>query len=527
MAVDTQNAKVVRFRTVTMSLRVDSGVDEQVIVNALDKWHSGIKGSAYILHDKDVYTHKEARSMQKAIDDAIKEKRDAGTLTLAEEQVMTDEKAKLAEGVEKPAHWHILLDFGVNAKPVDSIATLFGTETHMIQSVRGRKKGFANMLAYLTHITSNAQADNKYEYASDEVKGLKFPHDEAYSEFQTYADFAVAFEKDELNLDVNAKMVLDGKLTPDELMKKDGEYYLNNMTKVEKARLKYVNSIPTPKNLFNYYVGTKVSEDAREGQQGRIGKGLTCLVLALANLKMMHPDVDFDSMTNDDLTRKGYVYWAGGAGVSLQRYDGQPIIIWEDVRGYDLIKAFGGVGRLFGALDTHPKPISFNIKYGDVYLKNCINIIDSVQTYDEFISDLSIEWMEQMNAYGEKRSSRHTKEDKSQAKGRFPFFIEVTQSMITVNAQLQYLVGTMSSVQHNFKHSCRNDLRVLAEHGRLGEACESIGGRCVRVTEQIKNDEIRLSQVPSIPMQMLTSAEEEFYSKLDGVRYVSDVITED
>lgn len=528
MAVDTQNKdNDVRFRTVTMSLRADR-CTEDIIKKGLDKWKKGIKGSAYILHDKDRYTEKEVKEINHMVDDSLEEMADNkdDTTRFPDAQAYADAVAKVQMtrvkvGDKKPDHWHILLDFGTNAKAVSAIAELFQTEPSMIQSVRGKKKGFANMLAYLTHITEQAQLDGKHEYRADEVKGLKFPDSDAYAAFQTYEDFANAFIDGTLTLDMSVRMVLEGKITPYELQKKDPDFFITNEIKIYRARARYIENLPTPDILFNFFVGAM--DTVKEGGRGRIGKSLACQVLALSHLKSMYPKVDFDNMSKDDLQKKGYIYWAGGEGVSLQNYDGQPIIIWEDVRGYDLIKTFGGVGRLFGALDTHPKPVAFNIKYGHTYLKNRINIFNGIQTYSEFINELSVEWVEQSNSYGDVHTQRRTKEDKSQAKGRFPFFIEVAPSMITVNAQLEYLIG---SSEYNFKHSCRNDLAILAQAGRLGLACKALSEKYEAIETNIGTGALVQQSVPDDVMRELSATEVLDCMEKDGVTISDEVLND-
>lgn len=471
-------AKDVRFRTVTMSVRCDM-LTEEKILGMLNKWNKGIKGFAYIKHDKDIYTCSDELESQRNADESLRQLDDMkDELSVDDYETRKKEIAAgiVVAGQHKVDHWHILADFGTNAKPVSDIATVLGIPANLICGVRGKKKGFANMLAYLTHITEKARDDNKHEYLYDEVKGLRFPNDPAYSDFQTYDDFASAFESNSLQLDLTAVMVMQGKITPGELKEKSPEYYLNNIQKIGRARLEYVNSLPTPDTLFNFYVGAMCP--SKDGRGGRIGKGLACQVLAVSHLKSMFPNVDFTKMTLDDLRR--YIFFAGAEGVTFDGYDGQPIIIWDDVRGFDLVKLFGGVGRLFKALDTHPKPMAFNVKYGKVLLKNRINIFNGIETYQQFITALSQEYKELSNGY----KGFQTKEDMSQAQGRFPFFIEVSPEFVTASAQLEYLVGT---TKYDFCFTVENHLRSIAQHGMLFQNTDWLGDRYTQV-EQIASD---------------------------------------
>ena len=467
-----------RFRAVTMSVNCDK-LDESTIIAMLHRWQRGIKGAAYIRHDLDKYSAKDEKESRKKVERKLAEL-DAMKQTLPEpaylERKQEIESEILIAGNDKKPHWHILLDFGSSAKPVKDIADTLGIPENLICRVSNGKKGFANMLAYLTHITPTARNEGKYEYPFEDVKGLVFPDDVAYNDFASYTDFATAFESKTLHLDPNAVMVMEGKITPAELKKIAPEYYLNNMQKIARARLEYVNGLPTPDVLFNFYVGALNPE--KEGRGGRIGKGLACQVLAVSHLKCMYPNADISPMTLDDL--KPYVFFAGAEGVTFDGYDGQPIIIWEDVRGYDLVKLFGGIGRLFKALDTHPKPMAFNVKYGKVMLKNRINIFNGVETYRQFIDSLSQEYRESENG----RGSFVTKEDRSQAQGRFPFFIEVSPEFVTANAQLEYLIGT---TKYDFSHTFGNDLKLIAQHNQLFEHTEWLGRPFTEVEQIAQN----------------------------------------
>lgn len=474
-------AKDVRFRTVTMAVKCDM-LDEARILAMLQRWNRGIKGFAYIKHDKDTYTASDAKQSCEKADGALKELDAAHANGLSDNEYAEKRKAikgtVVTEGQHKDDHWHILIDFGKNAKSVNEIAVVLNIPSNLVCNVRGRKRGFTNMLAYMTHITKKAREEEKWEYPYDDVKALRFPDDPSYSDFHTYADFAEAFEKNAIDTDVTALSVMQGKITPEELKARRPDYYLNNLRKVKQARLEYVNSLPTPSVLFNFYVGA--IDSSHDGRGGRIGKGLTCQILALSHLRAMYPTVDFSDKSLDDLTP--YIFYAGGSNVEFDGYDGQPIIIWSDVRGYDLVKLYGDVGKLFDALDTHPKPKAFNVKYGRVYLKNSINIFDGIQSYQEFINSLSEEYRKSEEGKGHFVQ----KEDKSQAKGRWPFFIEVSPEFITLNAQLDYLLG---SSKHNFRHTVNNDLQVIAQNSALGRHDWLGADKYVKLEEKVrKND---------------------------------------
>lgn len=441
-----------RFRMVTMSLLADS-ITEQEIESALSTWDTGIKGSAYILHDKDVYLPREVKSIKKQYNELL-----AGG-------VQPDFDIPNI-GDDKPPHWHILLHFGSSNRPVDTIANLFNTKPNMIQGVRGRS-GFKNMLAYLAHITEKAQ--DKFQYEYDDIKGLRFPDIATFAGMETYFDFAEAYINNILQDDDYGVAVMAGKMTLSDVKEVNPKYYLDNLTKLEKARHAYINSLPTPDILFNFYVGP--AKGKRE--QGRIGKGIISDMLALSHLKAMYPNVDFNGMSRDALTRQGYIYYAGGDNVALQDYDGQPIIIWDDITSDNLLKTFGGSSRLFSALDTYPKPIALNIKYGKIYLKNRINIFNGIKPYDEFIRGLCREEIKKFSPRVDGIVADYEYTDQSQARGRIPFFMSITPDYITAEAQLEYWLGTD---KHNIQKMYENVAIDVAKASLEYEHCDAIGG---------------------------------------------------
>lgn len=508
--MDVTKAEDKRVRQVTLSLLADT-ITEEEIQEVFDNWSVGIKGGAYCLHDKDTYNAKEVKKYNERVDEKIAyyESLDDDESI---EKVKELENSKIEVGQDKPAHYHILMNFGKSPRTLGDIARAFKTEVNMVEVVSRGMTGFAAMMAYLTHNTTNAQKDGKYVYDTDIVKNVVFPKVPLFEEFGgDYDSFIWAFIAQQLEFDLNAKMVMQGKITPEELKAKNPDYYVKNIPLIKNARREYINSLPTPSILFNYYIGALASNV--EGSQGRIGKSMASKVLAISLLAPDYPDVNFYEMTDDDLVRNGYIYWAGGDGVALQKYDGQKVIIWDDVRGYDLIKTFGGVSRLFDAFDTRPKPVPLNIKYGETYLKNSYNIITGTQTYQEFINELSVEFKDVKNRWGDVRSVKQTKEDRSQAKGRFPFFIEVTPSFITVNAQLDYLIG---SNRYNFRRTFKNDLIALMANGKIQEASEHISGEYIAAQKVVLTQKEK-PKLPEEPMRELMPDEVEKFAEKDGV----------
>jgi hypothetical protein len=113
----------------------------------------------------------------------------------------------------------------------------------------------------------------------------------------------------------------------------------------------------------------------------------------------------------DNVLEDYEVFFTVGNGANrFAGYDGQPVIIWNDFRASALLGAFGeDRGAVFNAFDTHPQASQENIKYGSVKLVNAINIVNSVQFFDDFKSELCGD------------------EDINQAHRRFPFFVGLNE----------------------------------------------------------------------------------------------------
>ena len=88
------------------------------------------------------------------------------------------------------------------------------------------------------------------------------------------------------------------------------------------------------------------------------------------------------------------------------------------MRAFDFLSCLGGRGNVFNVLDTHPTKQRQNIKYGSINLCNTVNIINSVQSYIEFLDGLAGE-------YKTKDGEIVKSEDKGQAYRRMPFIINL------------------------------------------------------------------------------------------------------
>lgn len=322
--------------------------------------HKTIKQYSYIRHDKDTYT-------------------------------IDDEKNGYTIGELKPPHWHIVLKTDV-AIEIDTIAKWLNIPVQYIDIPKGRG-AFLDCVQYLTHESDKEQKKGKHLYSGEEIM----------SNFDFRKDLAKREEnklKYGRDLDYEQQMIFDimynGK-TIRQIIEEDKIFYMNNYKKVDSARLKYIQQCEPPTMRINYYI---------EGKGGA-GKGLASRAIA----RSLYPELDKD----DDI-----FFCIGDGKATFEGYDGQPVIIWNDCRSFELFNLLGSRGNIFNVFDIHPQNIRQNVKYSSINLINTVNIVNSVQSYKEFLNGLAGEY------------SNYKAEDKSQSYRRFPIITLLKQDIISV-----------------------------------------------------------------------------------------------
>lgn len=356
--------------------------DESNIISCVR--HQSISRYAYIKHDKDHYSEidceefKEKYNITKTINDV------------------------------KPPHWHIVLEVPNKCK-VSLIAKWLNVPENQIEvpnqkgrtpiTTRGMEKVFLECVGYLTHSDIRQQTLDKYTYDSSEVKA-NFDWETLVTEAQI---FRTKYGRELTLKEWYRNEVLTNGLRPKDI---DTTAYTNDFDMLNKLRKRYLSDYaPMPPIRLNYYIYS---------DEGRVGKGLLSKALARA----LYPD-----FINDD-----DVYFnVGGKNVGFDGYDGQPVIIWNDVRPSQLLELFGDRGNLLDTLDMYPSRKSENIKYGKVSLINMVNIFNSVIPYDEFFEDLVKEYK---NSRGE--IIRSESKQREQIYGRFPMIIPIDRDSFSI-----------------------------------------------------------------------------------------------
>lgn len=369
--------------------------------------HKSIKKWAYVYHDKDVYTERDEKEQAEKYGKSVK------------------------AGDPKPAHFHIVIQMGSNQIESFVIAKWFGIADNFVDCAKGAG-AFLDCVEYLTHENEKQQKLGKHLYADDEIhcsEGFDFR-----TELNQKNERRLKYGKD-LNPveEVKYKVQFEG-LSLLEVSRTEGLIYMDNWQDLEKRRREYLmNRAPMPKTRINYYICGN----------GGVGKGLTSRALARALFPNLQDDRE--------------IFHVVGAGkVAFEGYDGQPVIIWDDCRAFDLLERLGGRGNVFDVFDSHPNSAGGkqNIKYGSVRLVNCVNIVNSVQPYMEFLDGLAGEY-EKGN--GEKMKA----EDKNQSYRRFPFIIPLHEDDFDLLVNKGFMYGNGLFQEYESYNHIRGNLQKV------------------------------------------------------------------
>lgn len=388
-------------RVPTFRARIFEVVSEQLTAERIEEVlesHKIISRYAWIDHNKDEY---------KKADERKNPEHKAGTL--------------------KASHHHIVMQLST-PEEIRIIAKWFDVPTNLVEVPKGRGDTFLDKVKYLTHESEKEQAKGKYLY----------PDEEVHANF----DWRAALDALEMNKvkygkkDVTPKermryaVLKEGK-TLRECNSEDPLLFAEDMDKLKKLRGQYLMGCTPPACRINFFV---------QGSGG-IGKGLLCRALARAL---------FPNLTDDD----EIFFIVGANGVGFEGYDGQPVIIWNDKRSYELVKMLGGVGNVFDVFDTFPTKSKQNVKYSSVNLINAVNIVNADQSYTDFLDGLAGE-------YTDRDGHFHKAEDKSQSYRRFPMMIVLHEEDYDMLINKGYMDNTRNFMEYyKYQHIRGNFAKI-------------------------------------------------------------------
>ena len=414
---------------------------EEKIKDALA--HRMIKRWAYVRHDEDVYS---------ALDEEY--------------------NPEHIKGEKKPPHWHIVIEMGTRQVEIGVIAKWLGIADNFVEVAKGAG-AFLDCVQYLTHEGDKQQGLGKRLYDDSKV----IANFDFRKELNQRMERRAKYGRDMNDKDLIRYRVLYEGYSLRQLCVENPLAYQNDWATLDKFRLKYIRErAPMPKTRINYYVCGR----------GGIGKGLICKAIARSLYPELHDD--------DDI-----FFEVGAKGVPFDGYDGQPVIIWNDRRAYDLLQELGGRGNVFTVFDTHPTRTKQNVKYSSVNLCNAVNIVNSVQEYREFLDGLAGE-------YEEKSGRVQKAEDKGQSYRRFPFIVPLHEEDFDLLMNRGFYYGTKEYEQYmEYNH---------------------IRGNMQRIVEICAGNEERRRQLEGNSLKMIPEKHREVVEKVEHRQYTDEEIEE-
>ena len=405
-------AKARMFHIVSKTHNPETG--EQYLCEAKIKEalaHRTIKRWGYVLHDKDIWTEADE------LDDP-----------------------KHVAGEHKDDHFHIALEMKSNLADVDTIAKWFGIPSNFIEIGKGRG-AFLDIMEYLTH-------ENPKECAPVEEGGHgKHLYDD--DEITASFDFRAELNKrkaDKLkygtDLDKKQQQRYDVLYNGKSLLQcqaDDAVLYMEDYKELKNLRMQYLSQLPPPPLRINFYV---------QGRGG-VGKGLMCRALA----RSLCPEFEDDSEI---------FFEVGAPGAAFEGYDGQPVIIWNDRRHGTLLKELKGRENVFNVFDTHPTRQKQNIKFGSVALCNRVNIVNSVEPYEEFLDGF-------VGKFKNENGEWEQEEDKGQSYRRFPFIMPLREEDFDIYLNKGFMYGTSDFLEYEKYEHIRGNMQRIAEACRGNE----------------------------------------------------------
>ena len=384
----------------------DSGeplLNEETIKDALA--HRTIKRWAYAYHDKDVYS---------ALDEEHDEKH--------------------IKGQPKPPHWHIVVEMGSNQIELGVVAKWFKVADNYVETGKGRG-AFLDLVQYLTHEDAKQQELGKHRYDDSEI----IANFDFRKELDKRAENKLKYGQDLDARDQQRFDVLYKGKTLLQCQNDDRILYMEDYKELKKLRLEYLSQQEPPALRLNFYV---------QGRGG-IGKGLMCRALA----RSLCPDLTDDSEI---------FFEVGAPGSAFEGYDGQPVIIWNDRRHSTLLKELKGRENVFNVFDTHPTRQRQNIKFSSIALVNKINIVNSIEPYNEFLDGFVAK---HKNAEGEWEQE----EDKGQSYRRFPFILPLREEDFDLMLNKGFMEGTSNFLEYEVYGNIRGNMQRIAERCRNNE----------------------------------------------------------
>lgn len=365
--------------------------------------HDGAFSSyAYILHDRDIYdaetvyqydekNHRTYLDRLRVLSDAKGLEKDETSesgfvfdedLARKAQEYADEQFARIERSQPKPPHWHVVLCF-TQPRAVDEIAHWFKLlngqklEANWNESKTGRGAA-ENAWLYLIH----ARDKKKFQYEKEDVVA-SFDY---INEIDEQIRLDEAHERYHLDDDLFNDVIEDvshGLPIKDAIQRVSMAKYLTRKRVFDEARRWYIlNEAPMPLFREVFYVDSEGLDD--DHGKGGLGKSACSKALAKQLAKEFGADV---SKNINDLQE--YVFIAGDAKVFLQEYDGQPVVLIDEINGTDFKRACKGVNGVKSLLSPYPERKSLDKKHGAVVCVAKYIIINGIQSFEAFKRSLA------------------------------------------------------------------------------------------------------------------------------------------
>ena len=335
------------------------------------------------------------------------------------------------DGTPKEAHWHVVIKL-VRENELQNVAKWFEVKDQYVEVKKGYG-AFLDCCEYLTHESPEQQAKGKYRYPDEEINASFNFRAELNEKTIKRLKKAPKYSADNWCYDI----LMSGKRLYDCLME-DPTLYSKNISKLVQCRRDYLCRQKPPTSRINIYIS---------GAAG-FGKGLASRAIARQIARTYADDPD----APDDVL----FFETGGANVTFDGYDGQPVIIWNDCRSSDLFKKLNSREEIFNVFDTHPTTSMHHVKFSAIRLANKINIINSVQPPDEFIKGLAGE-------YTDKSGEFHKSEDINQVRRRFVITLALNETDFDVAFNRGYFYNTGDYSEYEEYRHIRGSFKMVRE----------------------------------------------------------------
>ena len=467
-------------------------ISRSEILDVIKKYKS-IGRYSLVLHDKDVINLDDLKPKDKEkiimaeITREYKEEPDFWVTSEGDKvrfindkykKIFLDKIAKKGNKIDVNHHYHTVLEFPDNYVSADLLSRWFGIPSNFFEIKKtGKGRTIQDTLIdctqYLTHETIEEQAKGKYLYPDSEIVA-NWPWRELLErrkdERNRYGSDLSDGER------LRLAVMFDG-LSLADARAKDPRNYEKYLPILKRNRGDYLGSLKPPQGRMNYYV------------YGRGGTGKDLLARGLA--RSLYPGKSDEEI----------FYEVGASGVEFDSYDGQPVIIWIDVRAGEMLKQWGR-GNVLNMLDPYPKTKKDqNVKYSNLALVNHVNILTGPDHYEDFLGGL-------MGGYVDRAKVEHKAENTEQIYRRIPVIIPIRESDFDILVNKGIMEGTREFHQYYLHERIRANFRYmheqLSEYGggaKLLEVEKKAITPIIEVSEEINlpppEDEVDLSEFES------------------------------